>query len=837
MKCAPFRCEPLERRLLLAAGDYDSSFSEDGRATVNFGPGLYATATAAVVQPDGKTVVVGTVSPFAGAYSGEFAVARFNLDGSLDTSFGPARNGTVVVRINARSRANAVALQDDGRIVVVGQSSTGPGGDPGDINFAVARFTPNGTLDGSFDDNGLKTIEFTTSLFHADSYANAVVVQRDGRILIGGSMDASGLVGEIHEDYAFARLNPDGSFDSSLDGDGKLRAGLGGDDVLTAMEVNYNDTPQANPDWGKIVAVGRGGPGEVENLLVLRLNPDGSRDEGFSGDGELAVPFAADSDTVAAGVVIQPDNRIVVGGDAAFSPTTHASGLVMVRFLRNGAVDSSFGSSGDGWAFAEFGTTVREAATDLLMLSDGGLVLSGQNRSAAGTSGAGPDLLAAYNADGQPDPRFGPGGQKTLSTRGGLDLTRGPGKRFVLAGGDDFLTSRLLEAGANLIYISSLDEVATEAGQMTAGVIIYRVERVPVTQRVYFNVGGTARSPLIITFPRRDPDYTGLSSDQFDFTTAYVDIPANQTFVSFVITAVDDALVEGNETAVFTLLDQPYYDVGTPSSLTLRIVDNDAPPPSVAEVYVRGTSWAHADNLPENVTFQEFLANSGMGDAEFGYRVDNVAGGATLPWTNVNQVVLRYTSPPTGAGVPTTGGVGLDGARSDYTASEVTQIDPRTFAITLDRPLGDLPAGGNDGDRIRLTVPGGAAGGTYELRFNVLQGDVNRSGSVVANDFSEVKSRFFRTTNAPGAGANAYSPLHDVDASGSILANDFSAVKARFFDALPAPALQGPAAAGLAAGVSSLLTGKSTPWAGSGRRHRSSPDVSAGAAVGNSSFR
>ena len=67
----------------------------------------------------------------------------------------------------------------------------------------------------------------------------------------------------------------------------------------------------------------------------------------------------------------------------------------------------------------------------------------------------------------------------------------------------------------------------------------------------------------------------------------------------------------------------------------------------------------------------------------------------------------------------------------------------------------------------------------------MLPGDVNRSGSVLADDFSEVKARFFKTTNSPAAGPNPYDPLHDVDGSGSILADDFSAVKKHFFDTLP----------------------------------------------------
>jgi len=88
-------------------------------------------------------------------------------------------------------------------------------------------------------------------------------------------------------------------------------------------------------------------------------------------------------------------------------------------------------------------------------------------------------------------------------------------------------------------------------------------------------------------------------------------------------------------------------------------------------------------------------------------------------------------------------------------------------------------------NRQALLVASGAAGGTYETRLNVLPGDVNRSGSVLADDFSEVKARFFKTTNSPAAGPNPYDPLHDVDGSGSILADDFSAVKKHFFDTLP----------------------------------------------------
>src|SRR2546428_13804056 len=82
-----FRAEPLEGRLLLAAGAFDPSFSIDGKATVSFGPGVTAAARAAAVQRDGKTVVVGNL--FGTSSTAKAVVVRFNLDGSLDLTFGP----------------------------------------------------------------------------------------------------------------------------------------------------------------------------------------------------------------------------------------------------------------------------------------------------------------------------------------------------------------------------------------------------------------------------------------------------------------------------------------------------------------------------------------------------------------------------------------------------------------------------------------------------------------------------------------------------------------------------------------------------------------------------
>jgi hypothetical protein len=230
---------------------------------------------------------------------------------------------------------------------------------------------------------------------------------------------------------------------------------------------------------------------------------------------------------------------------------------------------------------------------------------------------------------------------------------------------------------------------------------------------------------------------------------------------------------------------------------------------SISDVYVRGSAWSTA--------FKSYLAGKGLGDANYGYRLlsngNPVAGPAAdpdqiLPWINVNEVVLKYATAPTGSGVPQVGTVAFTSQRGvTYTVTSVTPVagDPTAFVVTLNQPLGGgnpvtgvAPTANENGDRITLGVPGGgAAGGAFSLRMNVLQGDTDHTGengthSVLAADFSAVKKKFFKNTNDPVTGTDAdYSVFHDVNGSGDILANDFSEVKKRFFQQMVAP----PAAA------------------------------------------
>jgi subtilisin-like proprotein convertase family protein len=214
--------------------------------------------------------------------------------------------------------------------------------------------------------------------------------------------------------------------------------------------------------------------------------------------------------------------------------------------------------------------------------------------------------------------------------------------------------------------------------------------------------------------------------------------------------------------------------------LTVVIRPGGTVTPTVTAAYARGSGW--------NAAFKNYLASKGLGDATLGY---SLPGGRDLPWINIDQIVLRYNGNLTAA--PASGSILLQGQRSTYPVT-ATLADPQTVVLTLPRMLGDPGTGNSDGDRLRLTVPNGAAGGAaYTLNIAVLPGDVDNTGNVLATDFSGVKKKFFASTTNPGTGEAAYDVFYDVDGTGNILAVDFAEVKKRFFDALP------PAAAASAA--------------------------------------
>jgi ELWxxDGT repeat protein len=206
----------------------------------------------------------------------------------------------------------------------------------------------------------------------------------------------------------------------------------------------------------------------------------------------------------------------------------------------------------------------------------------------------------------------------------------------------------------------------------------------------------------------------------------------------------------------------------------LRRIQVEAPaPPSVAGVFVSGSAWSPA--------FGQFLRDRGLGAAGFGYAVP--AGAAqldALPWINLDRISIRFDGP-----------VKLDAADLHVRGVNVADyaLDPAAFTYDPSTRTATwrLAAGAVFGaDRLTLELDAdGVAGAPFRFRVNVLPGDTTRDGSVLADDYSAVKKKFFKDTTDTTAGDTSYSPFHDVNGDGVILAFDFSEVKKRFFNTLP----------------------------------------------------
>jgi uncharacterized delta-60 repeat protein len=164
-----FRAESLEVRTLLAAGGLDPTFGNGGWVPTPVGSN--ASATSILVEPDGKIVVAGSV-----VGSNEFALTRYDSDGSLDSGFGGIGIVTTAIGTGA-SQIHGIALEPNGDIVAVGQSADGSR-----TNLTLARYKDDGTLDSGFGQGGIVTAPVGTS----DAEAFAVAIQSDGRIRRGG---------------------------------------------------------------------------------------------------------------------------------------------------------------------------------------------------------------------------------------------------------------------------------------------------------------------------------------------------------------------------------------------------------------------------------------------------------------------------------------------------------------------------------------------------------------------------------------------------------------------------------------------------------------------------
>jgi uncharacterized delta-60 repeat protein len=389
--------------------------NQDGTLDVAFDPGANNTVFSLAVQTDGKILVGGTFTTLGGGGTGTIArnrIARLNADGTLDSTFDPGSNAIV----------SALAVQTDGKILVGGGFTTLGGGGAGmSTRNRIGRLNPDGSLDFSFDPGANSSVlalaiqpdgkilvggtfamlggggTGTTARSHigrlnangsieatfnpgANSDVLAFALQPDGKIVVGGRFTALGGGGTTPRSD-IGRLNADGSLDTSFD------PGASGDVFALVAQAD-----------GKIVAgglfttLGGGGTGVTERTRIGRLNPDGTIDAGFD-------PIANSS---VLALAVQPDGKVLAGGNFTALNPNNSGNLTRNRIARleiDGRLDRTLNANliCTPGCFASINATAVQP--------DGKILIGGYFQSVLGVTR---NNLARLNADGTLDLTFDP---------------------------------------------------------------------------------------------------------------------------------------------------------------------------------------------------------------------------------------------------------------------------------------------------------------------------------------------------------------------------------------------------------------------------------------------
>ncbi len=333
-------------------GQLDETFGTGGIAAHSTG----AQGLEIALQPDGKILIGGTI-PSGALFDGDFAVLRFNSNGTIDPTFGV--NGTAQTGFGYKEETpTGMLLQSDGKIVLAGQCR-----EPGelDYNICIARFDSGGTLDSTFDGDG----KVMTDVFgeNAVDIIEGVAIQPDGKLVVAGGRNT----GSTFRNAMIVRYNTDGSLDTSFDGEGVLLYDFitGNNDWATDVAVQ--------PD-GKIIISTNTAPDAFNSYLALaRFNSDGTLDNSFDGDGIRTTTYSSR----AVRILLQPGGHIVAVGGAL------NNGFSLFRFKPTGTSDTSFGNGGARQS-VRFGTI--STAWGMTIQPDGKIVVVGSDLTGSNTN-------------------------------------------------------------------------------------------------------------------------------------------------------------------------------------------------------------------------------------------------------------------------------------------------------------------------------------------------------------------------------------------------------------------------------------------------------------------
>jgi uncharacterized delta-60 repeat protein len=410
--------EALEGRALLStAGTPDSTYGTLGFSQVTFGSADFSLfqiiLSGEAVQSDGKAVVVGYATPEGPTFTRQGMVERLDADGSADPTFGTNGVVTLPVTANSITEVNWVAIQPDGKIVVVGSISNNL---TENTEISLYRLDSDGSLDPTFGTGGVVNFSFVAGSTTLESEPTSLILQTDGKIVVGGG--ASLLTGDS-DLVALARFDANGSLDTTFGTSGEALVPTPGTSRPTYRYSQGVDGLAIQSD-GKIdfetSVVPASGTGT--QIVVGRLDADGSTDTTFGTAGQTILA-GSDADT-ASGLGLQPDGQIIAVGQYADLDTAH---LDVYRLNTDGTVDTTFGTRGfgiagetilDAGAYNTNSNDPAPAVTAFLVQPDGKIVLGATIPDLPDYPTDTQTVVHRLNADGSPDLSFGSGGKDLI---------------------------------------------------------------------------------------------------------------------------------------------------------------------------------------------------------------------------------------------------------------------------------------------------------------------------------------------------------------------------------------------------------------------------------------
>ncbi|WP_415327725.1 T9SS type A sorting domain-containing protein [Chryseobacterium sp. MMS23-Vi53] len=333
-----------------SSNQLDTTFGSSGSTSINFG-GEDVVLYDMKIGADGKIVAVGYWEDTNSINRKDFIVVRLNANGTLDTTF----NGTGKVTVAFGSNedvAHAVAIQNDGKILVAGHSFTGSYRD-----IAIARINVDGTLDSTFGTNG----KVTTDLAGNNDEATCIAINTDGKFAVGSFTYGAGS-STISSDFGIAKYNANGSLDTSFSSDGKH---------VVVIGVN-NDKPESIvfQSNGKILIGGSAFMSSGrDDFAIVRMNTNGTLDTSFNTDGIFTTPLGSSDDT-ARSMKLLSDGKILLAGTVASGSYTD---IGLIRVTSAGNLDTTFGTNGK----TQQGYGNLSVIKDMDVMSDGKIMVCG----------------------------------------------------------------------------------------------------------------------------------------------------------------------------------------------------------------------------------------------------------------------------------------------------------------------------------------------------------------------------------------------------------------------------------------------------------------------------